>query len=565
MATRIFEQYLDKATFHDREDFEQNYHINVPENYNFAYDTMDELARRNPDGPALLYDNPNGDVKNFTFADIKRLSDKAANYFSSLGLGKGDKVLLTLKRHYQYWYCQLALHKIGAVAVPAMCQLTAKDFQYRLNAAGISAVIATADGDTTKFIDEAAKNAPTLKAKLVVGDAKAVNGWQNLDAGIEAASEVWKRPTGENATHNEDMMLLYFTSGTTGMPKMAWHDYTYPLAHILTASYWQQVQAGKPHLTISDTGWAKAAWGKFYGQWLGEACVFVYDFDRFQADDILKQIEKHQIVTLCAPPTMYRFFVKMDLTKYSLSSLEHCCSAGEALNSEVIAQWKNQVGLDIYEAFGQTETIPMCITASPYIEPIPGAMGVASPGWRVVLVDDDGLEVGTGQSGEVCVRTDKAGGGKPVGLFCGYYNSQSTTDEKWHDDLYHTGDMAYRDENGYFWYVGRSDDIIKASGYRIGPFEVESALMEHPAVMEAAVTGFADPERGYVVKATIVLAPGYEASDDLAREIQDHVKRVTAPYKYPRIIEFVDELPKTISGKIRRMVLREADENKKQS
>ena len=562
MEKRIFEQYLDQVEFKDKDDFLKNYHVNVPENYNFAYDTLDELARKNPDGPALLYTTPEGKERLFSFSEMKRYSDKTASFLWSQGIRKGDKIMLILKRHYQYWYCVLALHKIGAVAVPAMCQLTAKDLSYRFNAAGVKMVIATGDGNEVEYIDQIAAKCPDLALKAVTGTEKAGGDWLDFDAEIEQADENWVRPTGEQMTQNGDMMLMYFTSGTTGFPKMAWHDFTYPLGQMMGGVYWHRVQKGKLHLTISDTGWAKASWGKIYGQWLGEACIFVSDFDRFNADDILKAIEKYRITTFCAPPTMYRFLVKMDLSKYDLSSLEHCCSAGEALNSEVIVQWYNQVGVQVCEAFGQSETTPICATVAPYMTPIPGAMGMAAPGWRVVLVDEDGLEVGSGQPGEVCVRTDKIGGGKPVGLFCGYYRSDELTNEAWHDGLYHTGDMAYRDENDYYWYVGRVDDIIKASGYRIGPFEVESALIEHPAVLEAAVTGFADPVRGYVVKATVVLVPGYEQSDELAKEIQDHVKRVTAPYKYPRIIEFVEELPKTISGKIRRMEIRMRDEMK---
>ena len=423
-------------------------------------------------------------------------------------------------------------------------------------------MIITGDGDATDHVAEAMPECPTVQFYAVTKHKQAGETWMDYDALVAQQSEEFARPTGEKANKSSDPMLMFFTSGTTGYPKMVWHDFTYPLGHILTGCFWHRVEDGGLHFTISDTGWGKALWGKIYGQWLGGSAVFTYDFDRFHAPEILHMMEKYRVTTFCAPPTMYRYMIKEDLSQYDLSALKHCTTAGEALNPEVYNQWFKKTGLKIFEGFGQTETTLCCLTAYPWMQPRLGSMGLPAPGWRLVICDANDEEVPAGVTGEICVRTD---GGKPFGLFGGYFRDEELTRKAWHDDLYHTGDTAYKDELGFLWYVGRVDDVIKSSGYRIGPFEVESALMEHPSVLECAVTGVPDPVRGFVVKATIVLARGYEGSPELTRELQNHVKRVTAPYKYPRIIEYVDELPKTISGKIRRVEIRQNDMAKHQA
>ncbi len=561
---RLFEQYVSRAEFSDLKDFRDHYKVVVPDTFNFGYDVVDALGASKPDKLAMLWVGREGQERRFTFGDMKTYSDKAANFFWSQGIRKGDMVLLVLKRHHQFWFCMTALHKIGAVAIPATHLLTTKDFVYRCNAASVSAIVCTGDHQVKEIVDEAAPECATLRLKAVTGGQKAGGDWLDFDACLEEASESWMRPTGDDATKNSDMMLLYFTSGTTGYPKMVWHDYTYPLGHIMTGVYWHRVMADGLHFTIADTGWGKAVWGKLYGQWLGETAVFTYDFDKFDAADILEKMQRHKVTTFCAPPTMFRYLIKAGIENYDLSALKHACTAGEALNPEVFHKWKEHTGLEIFEGFGQTETTVVCVTCHPYMKTRVGAMGLPSPGYRVVVVDENEEEVGAGVTGEICIRTDEAGGGKPFGLFSGYYRDDELTRKVWHDGLYHTGDTAYKDESGYLWYVGRTDDVIKSSGYRIGPFEVESALLEHPAVLEAAVTGVPDPTRGFLVKATIVLSPGYAGSDELTKELQQHVKTVTAPYKYPRLIEYVDVLPKTISGKIRRVEIRERDREKVQ-
>ncbi len=545
---RIFEKYA-KADFSSYEDFNENFKINVPERFNFAYDVLDELAMTKPDKTALYWTREDGDVRIYSFADLKRLSDKAANYLSSLGIGKGDKVMIILKRDYQFWYTIMALHKLGAVTIPATHLLTEKDITYRVNAADVKAIISTNFGDVRLHVD-GAKDMPTLELKLLCGDHE---GWLNYDKGIEEASEDFEKPLPENLPENDDIMLLYFTSGTTGMPKMVAHSYTYPLGHIPTAVFWQNVDPEGMHLTVSETGWAKSVWGKLYGQWLGETAVFVYDHEKFIPAEMLKAICDHKVTTFCAPPTVYRYFIKEDLSKYDFSNMKWASIAGEPLNPEVYYQFQEATGLKLMEIYGQTE---LTVTVGNYLwmEPKPGSMGKPSPLFDVDVVDEDGEPCKWGEAGEVVVRTDK---GVNPGMFLGYYKDPELTKSVWHDGMYHTGDVAWKDEEGYYWYVGRTDDVIKSSGYRIGPFEVESALMEHPAVLETAITGAPHPDRGTVVKATIVLAKGYTASDELAKELQEHVKKTTAPYKYPRIIEFVDELPKTISGKIRRVEIRE--------
>ena len=548
----MLEKFLNKTKFDSYEDFMQNFKVNVPENFNFGYDVVDEWARTNPDKPALLWTNEQGEKIQFTFADIKRESDKAASFFTSLGIGRGDMVMLILKRRYQFWFSIIALHKIGATTIPATHLLTAKDIVYRCQSADIKAIVAVGDDIVLKHIDDALPKCPSLKYRISTGP-HIPEGWLDFNKGCAEAAP-FVRPAEANS--NDDISLMYFTSGTTGEPKMVAHSFTYPLGHIITGSYWHNLHEDSLHLTLADTGWGKALWGKIYGQWLGGSAVFTYDFEKFHAEDILHKMEQYHVTTFCAPPTMYRYMIKEDLSKYDLSSLQHCTTAGEALNPEVYNQWLRQTGHKIFEGFGQTETTLCCLTAFPWMQPRLGSMGLPAPGWRLVICDANDEEVPAGVTGEICVRTD---GGKPFGLFGGYFRDEALTKKAWHDDLYHTGDTAYKDELGFLWYVGRVDDVIKSSGYRIGPFEVESALMEHPSVLECAVTGVPDPDRGFVVKATIVLARGYEGTPELTKELQNHVKKVTAPYKYPRIVEYVDELPKTISGKIRRVEIRKND------
>jgi len=550
---RIFEKYA-KADFASYEDFKENFKITVPERFNFAYDVLDELAATKPDKTALYWTNDQGEKRVFSFADMKRLSDKAANYLSSLGIGKGDKVMIILKRDWQFWHTIMALHKLGAATIPATHLLTEKDITYRVNAAGVKAIISTDFGEVAARVDNA-KDMPTLKLKLLCGDRE---GWLNYDKGVEDASETFVKPAPENLPTNDDIMLLYFTSGTTGMPKMVAHSFTYPLGHIPTAVFWHNCDPDGMHLTVSETGWAKSVWGKLYGQWLAETAIFVYDHEKFVPAEMLGAICDHKVTTFCAPPTVYRYFIKEDLKKYDFSHMKWATTAGEPLNPEVFNQFEKATGLKLYEIYGQTE---LTVTVGTYIwmTPKPGSMGKPSPLFDVDVINDAGEPCSWGEAGEIVVRTDK---GVNPGMFLGYYMDEELTNRVWHDGMYHTGDVAWRDEEGYYWYVGRTDDVIKSSGYRIGPFEVESALMEHPAVLETAITGVPHPERGQIVKATIVLAKGYEPSEELKKELQEHVKKVTAPYKYPREIEFVKELPKTISGKIRRVELREKDKGK---
>lgn len=557
----IYEEFIgrhrdDYATF---EDLSRNYKVSYPETFNFAYDVLDKIAQRTPDKLAMLWVSNDNESKRFTFGEMSRLSNKAANFFASKGIGKGDYVMLVLKRGYEFWYCMMGLHKIGAVAVQATHLLTAKDYVYRMNSGGIKMVVMTGDDRCTEHVDEALGQYETLKLRAVTR-GKNVPGWIDFDSDFETQSDVFERPTGEAATKVTDIMTMSFSSGTTGYPKMVLHDYSYPLGHLLTGVFWHRVEDGGLHFTISDTGWLKSLWGKMYGQWLGESAIFTYDFEKFSAADILQKLDQYKITTFCAPPTMYRFMIKEDFSGYDFSSLKHCCTAGEALNPEVYSQWLKNTKLKIFEGFGQTETTLVCGTIYPWMLPRLGSMGLQTPGNKIVVIDDDGNEVESGVTGEICIRTDDEVGGKPIGVFRGYYRDEAATNRSWHDGLYHTGDTAYRDEMGFLWYVGRVDDVIKSSGYRIGPFEVESALMEHPSVLECAVTGVPDPDRGFAVKATIVLSKGYLPSDELTKALQSHVKSVTAPYKYPRIIEYVDALPKTISGKIRRVEIREKDQ-----
>lgn len=547
----MLEQYLDKTRFESYEDFMANFKVKVPDNFNFGYDVVDRWAESDPDKEALLWTNDKGECIRFTFADIKRESDKTASFFQSLGIGRGDKVMLILKRHYQFWFSIIALHKLGATVIPATHLLTKKDIIYRCHMADIKAIVCSGDPIVTGHIEEALPECPSVKAAISTGPV-VPEGWYDFNKCIDKAP-AFRRPEFVNA--NDDVMLLYFTSGTTGEPKMVAHDFTYPLGHIITGSFWHNLDEDSLHLTLADTGWGKAVWGKLYGQWIAGANVFVYDFDKFEPVDVLHMIHNYGITSFCAPPTVFRFLIREDLTKFDLSTLRYCTIAGEALNPSVYEEWRKLTGLKLMEGFGQTETT-LTVATYPWCEPKPGSMGKKGPMYDIDLVDDNDEPVEDGVHGEIVVRLHD--GVKPLGLFKEYMKDPQLTHEAIHDGLYHTGDVAWRDEDGYYWFVGRKDDVIKSSGYRIGPFEVESALMTHPAVVECAITGEPDEVRGQVVKATIVLAPDFKAKagPDLVKEIQNHVKRVTAPYKYPRIVEFVDELPKTISGKIRRAAIR---------
>jgi len=611
----LLDKYLPKADFESYEDFYKNYAVNIPENFNFGYDVVDALANEKGNDRALQWCDEKGAEAAFTFAQMRDLSNKAANVLREAGIGKGDPVMLILKRRWEYWPVILALHKLGAIAIPATHLLTTKDIVYRCNAADIKGIICVDDIELMQRIDEAEavmkRSADTygmmpLRYKTFVrsvhtpkdynpgnelnekyaGSNKAFNSDDSFDGSItdgaagvfgtvhkkqpiladeeflpwidfsplmEKASVSFEKPQAVNK--NADIMLLYFTSGTTGMPKMVRHDFAYPFGHIATAKYWHQVIPDGLHLTVADTGWAKAAWGCIYGQWLCGAGIFVYDYDRFVPAEMLEVMSKYKLTSFCAPPTIYRFFIKEDLKKYDFSALKHCCVAGEPLNPEIFGQFLNGTGIKLRECYGQTElTVSLCTW--PWLEPKPGSMGKPAPGYDIDLLLEDGSSCKMGEEGEIVVRTSKR---RPYGMFGGYYRDDVLTSSVWHDDIYYTGDVAWKDEDGYYWFVGRNDDVIKSSGYRIGPFEVESALLEHPAVLECAITGVPDEERGTVVKATVVLAKNFEASEELKAELQNHVKKTTAPYKYPRIVEFVKELPKTISGKIRRVEIRQED------
>lgn len=524
--------YLQSMDFHNEDSF------------NFAFDIVDAIAKKSPDKLAMIHIDRDKVERRFTFDQIKRASAQCANYFKSIGIQKGDRVMLVLKRHYQFWFAILGLHKLGAIAIPATNQLQAHDFEYRFQSAGVSTVLCTADGDVANQIDLAQATCPTLQTKILVGGKR--DGWRDFDGEYPLYSAHYYRT--EETPCGDDLMLMFFTSGTTGYPKIAAHSYKYPLGHYPTAKYWHGASNNGLHFTISDTGWGKALWGKLYGQWMCECAVFTYDFDRFDASDILPMFAKYQITTFCAPPTMLRMMVKEDISKYDLSSVQHMTTAGEALNPEVYRQFEKATGLQIMEGFGQTEltlTIANLMGGTHKL----GSMGKPVPIYDVDIVDADGNSVPDGEPGEIVVRTSKK---IPCGLFAGYYNDEKRTQEVWHDGYYHTGDTAWRDEDGFYWYVGRVDDVIKSSGYRIGPFEVESVIMELPYVLECGVSAAPDEVRGQVVKASIVLTKGTVPSEELKKEIQTYVKNHTAPYKYPRIVEFKTELPKTISGKIQR-------------
>lgn len=549
----MLERFLEQTTFTSQEDFIKHFKVKVPENFNFGYDVVDAWAAENPEKKAILWTNDKGEHIQFTYADLKRYTDMTASYFQHMGIGHGDKVMLILKRRYEFWFSILALHKLGAVVIPATHLLTKKDIVYRCNAAGIKMIVAAGETVITDHILAAMPESPSVEKLISVGP-EYPQGFEDFHKGIESAAP-FVRP--EHVNTNGDIMLMYFTSGTTGEPKMVAHDFTYPLGHISTGVYWHNLHEDSLHLTIADTGWGKAVWGKLYGQMFAGANIFVYDHEKFTPAEILKKIHDYHITSLCAPPTIYRFLIREDLSKFDLSSLEYCTTAGEALNYSVYEEFKRITGIRLMEGFGQTETT-LTLATFPWMEPKPGSMGVPNPQYHIDLLTPDGRSAEDGEQGQIVIRTDK---GKPLGLFKEYYRAPELTADAWHDGIYYTGDVAWRDEDGYYWFVGRADDVIKSSGYRIGPFEVESALMTHPAVVECAITGVPDEIRGQVVKATIVLAKDYkeQAGPELIKELQDHVKRVTAPYKYPRVIEFVNELPKTISGKIRRVEIRQKD------
>ena len=562
----------------------KTFSVHYPDNFNFGYDVVDDIAMNDPDRRAMIWCNPEGEEHIFTFADMKRWSDKTANFLVAQGIKRGDYVLVVLRRHYQFWFVATALAKIGAVMVPATFMLKEHDLEYRLNGASISSIICTSVGEISQIADNVIDECPTVTSRILVngagggttkyddeGNLIAVTGtvgaalsgeegicavpierkgWVDFNSGVRAASEVFERRN----TVAADPMLMYFSSGTSGNPKMVLHNSGYAVAHLITAKHWHNVQPDGVHFTIADTGWGKAVWGKYYGQWLMEACVLTYDFDRFNAGEILSLISKYQVTTLCCPPTMYRLMMSENFDAYDLSSLQYSTTAGEALNPDLFNFWKEHTGLTIYEGFGQTET-PLTIANLKHSTPRSGSMGKPVPLYDVEIQRDDGSRCNTGETGEICIRMEP----RPAGIMMEYYRDPEKTANAIYDGWYHTGDTAWVDEDGYFWYVGRNDDVIKSSGYRIGPFEIESELLEHEAVRECAVTGVPDPVRGFAVKATVVLADGFTGSDELTRELQAWVKHRTAPYKYPRIVEYVDALPKTVNGKIRRVAIRQKD------
>lgn len=562
----------------------ETFSVHYPDNFNFGYDIVDDIAMNDPDRRAMIWCNPEGEEHIFTFADMKRWSDKTANFLVDQGIKRGDYVLVVLRRHYQFWFVATALAKIGAVMVPATFMLKEHDLEYRLNGASISSIICTSVGEISQIADNVIDECPTVTSRILVngagggttkyddeGNLIAVagtvgaalsgeegicaasierKGWVDFNSGVRAASDVFER----RDTVAADPMLMYFSSGTSGNPKMVLHNSGYAVAHLITAKHWHNVQPDGVHFTIADTGWGKAVWGKYYGQWLMEACVLTYDFDRFNAGEILSLISKYQVTTLCCPPTMYRLMMSENFDAYDLSSLQYSTTAGEALNPDLFNFWKEHTGLTIYEGFGQTET-PLTIANLKHSTPRSGSMGKPVPLYNVEIQRDDGSRCNTGETGEICIRMEP----RPAGIMMEYYRDPEKTANAIYDGWYHTGDTAWVDEDGYFWYVGRNDDVIKSSGYRIGPFEIESELLEHEAVRECAVTGVPDPVRGFAVKATVVLADGFTGSDELTRELQAWVKHRTAPYKYPRIVEYVDALPKTVNGKIRRVAIRQKD------
>ncbi|NLZ59926.1 MAG: AMP-binding protein [Lentisphaerae bacterium] len=554
----LLHTYLEKSEFSSYEDFQRNFCLRVPDNFNFAYDVLDVYAEREPQRCALVWtDDSREEALRLSFGELQRRCNRLANLFREQGIGQGDPVLLILKGRHEFWPAILALHKLGAIAIPATHMLKRHDLSYRLENAQVRGVVALNCDGLLEQIELAEEECQaSLKCKVAVGSARC--GWLSYEEEMARQSELFVSPPRSERNQNSDIMLIYFTSGTAGFPKMVAHDFVYPLAHIITAKYWQGVEDGGLHYTVADTGWAKAVWGKIYGQWLAGSAVFVYDYDKFEAGRLLGEIIRNRVTSFCAPPTIYRFLIKEDLSGFDLGCLRSVVVAGEPLNPEVYKQFLEKTGLALKEAYGQTELVAS--TANwPWIEAKPGSMGKPSPGYQIDLLDAEGNKVELGEEGEICVRTSDQQ--LPPGIFMGYHRDEELTKSVWHDGYYHTGDVAWQDEEGYLWFVGRADDVIKSSGYRIGPFEVESVLMQHPAVTECAITGVPDPVRGQIVKATVVLSRGYLPSEELKHELQSFVKENTAPYKYPRVLEFVEAMPKTISGKIRRVALRETDGN----
>ena len=553
MAT-LLERFLDRSEFDSYEDFKKNYKLNIPEDFNFGFDVVDAWAQIDESKPALMWCDDHGGECFLTFGDMKRLSNKAANMFRTLGICKGDRVMLMLRQRHEYWSLAVALHKIGAVLIPASLQLRAKDIAYRAEAANVKMIVAVDDPEVIGQIELATVEESVVKHKIMVAGEK--DGWLSYDAETTLQSDVFERPAGADATRGDELFLTYFTSGTTGMPKMVAHNHTHPLGHIVTAKYWQQVRDGKLHMTMSDSGWAKFGWGKIYGQWICGAGIFAYDSDRFDPHNILEKLVKYKPATFCAPATVFRFLIQEDLSKYDLSFIEHCCMAGEPLNPEVFNRWYEITGMRIYEGFGQSES-SVLLANFQWFEPIPGSMGKPAPLYDIDVIDENGNSCDVGEEGELVIRDVNKY--MPTGLFVELLGDPEGTKNILGGEFYRTGDVVWRDSKGYCWFVGRTDDVIKCSGYRIGPFEVENALMTHPAVLECAVTAVSDPVRGQVVKATIVLTKDFTASEELTKELQEHVKNTTAPYKYPRVIEFADALPKTTSGKIMRAAIRKND------
>ena len=550
--------FIDKVDYSSYEDLYENFKIHVPENFNFAYDVVDVYAEKEPKKEALVWCDDNDEKHIFTFKDLSLASKRTANFLKMHGIQKGDRVQLMLRRRYEFWFFLLALHRIGAIAVPATNMLSAADLEYRFNAAEIKMVVAYDDPAMQKEIETARAKSPSVETLVAVGQPR--QGWTSFYDDYEICSSKFERPTGGNEIKNDDIMVIYFTSGTSSNPKMVAHTFTYPLGHIVTAKYWQNVVDGGRHLTVAETGWAKALWGKIYGQWLAGSAVFTYDMNTFIPGKLLEKMADYKITTFCAPPTVYRYLLQHDLSKYDLSSLTYCVTAGEALNIDIYNRWLEKTGHRLHEGYGQTE-VTLSEGNYPWMDPRPGSMGKPSPGYRIEIVRPDGTPCDDEEVGEIIIKID---GGKPFGMFGGYYKDPERTEKVFEGGVYHTGDTAWRDKDGYCWFIGRTDDLIKSSGYRISPFEVEEVLLKHPAVMEVAVTGVEDPSRGQAIKATIVLQKGYEASKELAKDIQLFTKKVAASYKSPRIIDFVTELPKTISGKIRRATIREKDKQDQQ-
>ncbi len=550
----ILKKYCPRVEFDSYEDFYKNFRIDVPTDFNFGYDVVDEWARVEPEKKALLWCNDDGEEREFTFTDISLLSNKTANAFAKLGIGKGDIVMCILRRRWEYWVIASALCKLGATVIPASLQLTTHDIVYRANTCNVKMMVCVTDDYVCTQVENSLSDAPSIANCVCVAGTR--EGWLPFDELIANEPDTFQRPTGENATNSKDLMLIYFTSGTTGNPKAVMHNFAHPLGHIITAKYWQQVRENKLHMSVTDSGWAKFGWGKIYGQWIAGAEIFCYDMKKFIPTNLLQKMQDYKLTTFCAPPTMYRFMLQENVADYDLSSIKNFATAGEPLNAEVTIQWERFTGKKIREGFGQSEG-PVLLATFPWIDPRPGSMGKPSPLLNIKLLDDDGNEVEDGDEGAICITRLKDA--YPPGLFVGYFALPDKTEEAVGGDVYNLHDMAWRDSEGYVSFVGRNDDVIKCSGYRIGPFEVESALVKHDAVIECAVTAAPDPIRGKVVKATVVLAKGYEPSDELTKELQNWVKHETAPYKYPRIVEYVDELPKTIGGKIKRKLIRTQD------